>query len=88
MAVFLFYFVPGPQLMHMFNDVFERESYKYSLKYRRGVDPEFEGDETEDVVFMRVHCRKHLNFVMNRMWTGRIMPAAELYSLADSENEN
>lgn len=71
MAVFLFYFVPGPRLMHLFNDVFERESHKYTLRYRREQDPEFEGDASEDVVFMRVHCRKHLNFVMNRMWAGR-----------------
>ena len=34
---------------------------------------------------MRVHCRKHLNFCTNKIWQGRIQPAAELYSLDEND---
>ena len=44
-----------------FNLVFEKESSKYSGKE----DPE------DDIVFMRVLCRKHLNLCMNKMFPGR-----------------
>ncbi len=28
---------------------------------------------------MRIHCRKHLNICLNKMWSGRILPIAEAY---------
>ena len=46
---------------------FERESGQYS------------GKGEDDIVFMKVLCRKHLNFCTNKMWPGRILPAAEVY---------
>ena len=45
------------------------------------MDPEYDGDHEDDIVFMRVHCRKHLNYCMNKMWMDRITPAAELYTI-------
>ena len=68
-----------------FNSVFDRESSKYQLAHRKKKDPECEEDEEDDIVFMRVHCRRHLNFCVNKMWPRRIQPAAELYSLGDNE---
>ena len=34
---------------------------------------------------MRVHCRKHLNFCLNKIWPGRVAPPAELYSLDEDD---
>lgn len=39
----------------------------------------------EEVVFMRVHCRKHLSFCMSKMWPGRILPAAEAYFINEQD---
>ena len=86
MGVFLMFFTPGTNVMHRWNEIFERESSKYSLQYRQKLDPWFEGDEEEDIVFMRVHCRKHLNFCMNKLWNGRIYPYAEAYTLDEEGN--
>ena len=83
MAVFLFLYTPGPNQVDEFNAVFERESSKYRVEYRKKKDPWYEGDESDDIVFMRVHCRKHLNFCVNKMWDKRIQPFAELYTLND-----
>lgn len=71
-AVFLFLYSPGMKLYEDFNNVFDRESSKYQLAYRRKQDPECEDSEEDDIVFMRVHCRTHLNFCLNKQWSGRI----------------
>lgn len=68
-----------------FNTVFEQESSKYQIAHRRQQDPECEEDEEDDIVFMRIHCRKHLNFCLNKIWSGRILPSAELYSLGEND---
>jgi len=34
---------------------------------------------------MRVHCRKHLNFCINKMWDERIMPVAEAYFINEKD---
>ena len=34
---------------------------------------------------MRVQCRKHLNFVTNKMWEGRRRPAAEVYFIDEND---
>ena len=83
LAVFLYLWTPGPNVAAKFNDTFDRESSKYLIEYRRKEDPWYEGDEEDDIVFMRVLCRKHLNFCNNKMWPNRIQPYAELYSLND-----
>ena len=75
---------PGPSVTRKFNDDFEKESHKYTLKYRKQKDPWYEGDETDDIVFMRVHCRKHLTFCVNKMWENRIQPFAEVYALKEN----
>ncbi len=36
-------------------------------------------------MFMRVLCRKHLNFVTNKMWEGRRRPAAEVYFIDEND---
>ena len=81
MAVFLFLYTPGTKFYEDFNNVFDRESSKYQLAFRKSQDPECEEDEEDDIVFMRVHCRKHLNFCTNKQWPGRIQPSAEVYAL-------
>jgi len=35
---------------------------------------------------MRVHCRKHLTFCINKMWTGRILPGAEAYFINEKDD--
>jgi hypothetical protein len=40
---------------------------------------------TDEIVFMRVHCRKHLNFCTNKMWETRILPAAEVYFINEQD---
>ena len=56
-----------------FNNVFEKESSKYLSSTLNPDDP------SEEIVFMRVHCRKHLNFCANKMFERRVLPAAEIY---------
>jgi len=58
----------------MFNKVFEEESSKYTF-----------GGTDDEIIFMRVHCRKHLNFCTNKMWDDRIMPAAEVYYINEQD---
>ena len=67
-AVFLYLYSPGIMVYENFNNVFDRESSKYSLAYRKKQNPQCEEDEEDDIVFMRVHCRKHLNFCLNKQW--------------------
>ena len=52
---------------------FERESGVYS------------GKGEDDIVFMRVLCRKHLNFCTNKMWPKRVLPAAEVYFIDEKD---
>ena len=52
---------------------FERESSVYS------------GKGEDDIIFMRVLCRKHLNFCTNKMWPDRILPAAEVYFIDEKD---
>ena len=85
LAVFLMLWTPGHNDMQKFNEVFERESSKYLIESRRKEDPWYDGDGTDDIVFMRVLCRKHLNFCTNKMWENRMIPAAEVYSLNDQD---
>jgi hypothetical protein len=54
-------YTPGHMVDEKFNLVFEKES----SKYRDLADPE------DEIVFMRVLTRKHLNFCMNKMFPGR-----------------
>ena len=86
LAVFMYLYSPGTKMSEDFNNVFDRESSKYQIKYRKKVDPETELDDEDDIVFMKVHCRKHLNFCINKQFTGRIGPSAELYSLNEDGN--
>eukprot|EP00347_Sterkiella_histriomuscorum_P016034 403354744 len=68
-AVFLYLYSPG----HMFNEKFHKEFEIESNKY------------SDEVVFMRVHCRKHLTFCMNKMWQNRIFPLAEVYFINEKD---
>lgn len=83
MGVFIYLYSPGTKLYDDFNNVLDRESSKYQLAHRKRLDPECEEDAEDDVVFMRVNCRRHLNFCINKIWSGRITPAAEVYSLSE-----
>lgn len=65
----MYLYTPGHLIDEKFNLVFERESSKYTEK----PDPE------DDIIFMRVLSRKHLNFCMNKMFPGRQAPFAEVY---------
>lgn len=56
----------------------------YDMKFMRLMEEESLRPEYEDIQFMRVHCRKHLRFCVNKIFAGRITPMAELYML----NEN
>ena len=66
LAVFLLLYSPSKKTYDDFNNVFERESSKYQLAHRKEKDPMTDLDEEDDIVFMRVHCRKHLNFCTNK----------------------
>ena len=39
----------------------------------------------EDIVFMNVHCRKHLTFCLNKSFKNRISPMAELYYINEKD---
>ena len=39
----------------------------------------------DDIVFMRVLCRKHVNFCASKMWEKRILPAAEVYFINEED---
>lgn len=69
-AVFLHMYVPGQQRNFNFYRVMEEES----------VDPDY-----KDIVFMNVHCRKHVNFCVNKAFTMRIEPYAELYYINEED---
>jgi len=62
-----------------FNNVFEKESSKYLSSALNPNDP------SEEIVFMRVNCRKHLNFCTNKMFEKRVLPAAEVYFINDKD---
>ena len=68
-AVFLNLYTPGHMINENFMREFERESSEYS----------------DDIIFMRVLCRKHLNFCTNKMWPERILPAAEVYFIDEKD---
>jgi hypothetical protein len=34
---------------------------------------------------MRVHCRRHLNFCVSKMWDGRSLPSAEAYFINEKD---
>lgn len=34
---------------------------------------------------MRVHCRRHVNFCVNKMWPKRNLPAAEVYFINERD---
>jgi hypothetical protein len=72
-AVFVQLYVPGHSKNEEFNKVFEKESARYS------------SIKDDEVHFMRVHCRKHANFCTNKMWKGRILPAAEAYYVNEQD---
>ena len=59
LAVFIHLWTPGTNHSAKFNDAFDRESSKYLLEYRKKVDPEYDGDETDDIVFMRMSQYKN-----------------------------
>lgn len=54
-AVFLYLYSPGHFLFEHFNKSIEIES----------ANPRY---IKEEIVFMRVHCRHHLTFCVNKMW--------------------
>jgi len=72
-AVFLYFYTPGHMISENFMREFERESGVYS------------GKGEDDIVFMKVLCRKNLNFCTNKMWQGRILPAAEVYYINEQD---
>jgi hypothetical protein len=68
-AVFMFLYIPGYSLSYQFLRAFEEAS----------ADP-----DSQDVVFMQVHCRKHINYCMNKVTSlKRIAPYAEINYLND-----
>lgn len=99
--MFLQFYVPGHYIDEVFNKAFEQESYKYTyvkkeqkpltlgeklgLKERKSEAGKFCKSSEDDVIFMRVLCRKHLNFCINKMWENRLIPAAEVYFVNDKD---
>ena len=95
------FYVPGHFIDEVFNKVFEQESYKYTylkremkpltlgeklhLKERKTEAGKFCKSSDDDIVFMRVLCRKHMNFCINKMWDNRIIPAAEVYFINEED---
>ena len=100
-GVFLQFYVPGHTYDEIFNKAFEEESYKYTfskrpqrpltlgeklgIKQRKDEAGKFCKSEEDDIVFMRVNCRKHLNFCQNKMWEDRVAPAAEIYFINEQD---
>ncbi|CDW87617.1 UNKNOWN [Stylonychia lemnae] len=68
-AVFLFLYTPGHYLIENFHRDFITESAKYK----------------DEIVFMRVPCRNHLTFCINKQWTGRVIPPAEAYFINEKD---
>lgn len=100
-AVFMQLYVPGFQTDEYFNRVFEQQSSKYTfskrpqrpltlgeklgLKERKNEAGKFCESSEDDIVFMRVNCRKHLNYCQNKMWENRVVPAAEVYFINEQD---
>lgn len=85
LAVFLQLYSPGFKQNDDFNNVFDRESSKYQLAHKKRKNPDTEDDEEDDIIFMRVHCRKHMNFCANKQWPERVRPSAEIYTLGEQD---
>lgn len=69
-AVLLHFYTPGHMIDQKFMRTFELESS--NPKYK-------------DMTFMNVHCRKHLNFCVNKSFKGRIFPHVEVYYINEKD---
>lgn len=69
-AVFLHMYQPGHSTEFSFRSVIEKESS----------NPRY-----NDIVFMSVHCRKHLTFCVNKAFPNRLAPYAELYYINEND---
>ena len=58
---------------------------KIGLKERRDEAGKFCKSPEDDIVFMRVHCRKNLWFCNNKMSEDKIVPAAEVYYINEQD---
>jgi len=59
---------------------------KVGLRERKSEAGRFAKTPEDDIVFMRVFCRKNLNFCFNKQWPGRIIPSAEVYYLNEEDS--
>lgn len=69
-AVFLHFYVPGSVQNFKFYRTMEEESARPAY---------------QDIVFMNVHCRKHINFCVSKAFMGRVDPFGELYYLNEQD---
>ena len=70
-AVYLHFYSPGHKTALDFYNTFERESSNPLWK--------------DKIIFLNVHCRKHLSFCANKSFVGRVVPMAELYYLNEKD---
>lgn len=69
-GVLLHFYSPGHSTHQNFMRAFEEAS---------------SDEQYKDIVFMNVHCRKHLNFCLNKTFIGRVSPFVELYYINEQD---
>ena len=50
-----------------------------NLRWLRAFEEASADERYKDIVFMNVHCRKHINFCLEKTFENRIFPYVELY---------
>jgi len=58
---------------------------KIGLKRRKNEAGKFCKSDEDDIVFMRVHCRRNIWFCHNKMSDSKIVPAAEVYFINEKD---
>lgn len=67
-------------LLHMYSPGVYRDTNFY-----RVMEEESSRQEYDNIVFMMVHCRRHITFCINKSFPNRVMPYAELYYLNEED---
>ena len=64
---------------------FYTPGHAVEMKFMRDFEIESTNEKYKDITFMNVHCRRHLNFCVNKSFKGRIYPYVELYYINEQD---
>ena len=77
---YLFHKGKDAVFLHMYRPGHTRE-----YRFRNTIEKESSNPRYDNIVFMSVHCRKHLTFCINKAWPNRNAPYAELYYINEND---